>query len=169
MKNPVVKNYAALAALICAVLPLLGCGTIVKQIMTLSVVYDESLPKEETALVVFSEAIRVVEYNGIAVEDTWYPDKKLRRNKATLPAGETSIVFNYRGSINAGNTRISFHGEGIELHFDFEAGKEYTMGMYTQSLGFFQPTEYGVAIWDASGGSAFRKDKLIKSWRFGDF
>jgi hypothetical protein len=167
-----VKKYVLLAAVLCAALLASGCSSIARQASAGKIVYDESLPPEQTALVVFSDTIHVIEYNGIAVKDSWYPKGKYRINKVTLPAGETAILFNLRFTIEYARSSTTVSMEDIELRFDFEAGKEYTVAVYTKSLGFFKGTEYGVAVWDyasqtASPGGA-DEDKIIKSWKLGE-
>lgn len=177
MKNTKAKQYAAAAAAVCAALLVLGCGTIAdsiaRQASAGTIVYDQSLPPEESTLVVFGDTIYVLEYNGITVKEVWYPTGKYRINKVTLPAGETSVLFNYSTAIRQGDYIYRVRGEGIELRFNFEAGKEYTVDMYTKSLGLFAGSEYGVAIWDfvsksgtLGGGDASR---IIKSWKLGEF
>ena len=61
--------------------------------------------------------------------------------------------------------------ENIVFQFDFEAGKEYTVGRYTESTGFLGmgKTKVGIAIWDTAmpklNGD---KSKAIKSWELGE-
>jgi hypothetical protein len=172
MKNRV-KKYATAATFLCTVLLFSGCSSIARQMSAGTVVYDESLPPEQSALVVFSDTIRVLEYNGIGVEEGWYPNGKNRINKVTLPAGETAIRFNLRAYASQGNYTVRISADDIELRFNFEAGNEYTVALYTKSLGFLKNTEYGMAVWGyasetASPGGA-DADKIIKSWKLGEF
>jgi hypothetical protein len=172
MKNRV-KKCAAAAAVFCIVLLASGCSSISRQMSAGTVVYDESLSPEQSALVVFADTIHVVDYNGIGVEEAWYPKGKYRINKVTLPAGETAIRFNIRAYVSQGNYTVSIKADDIELRFDFEAGKEYTFAVYTKSLGFLKNTEYGVAIWNFASQTAspggIDTDKTIKSWKLGEF
>jgi hypothetical protein len=171
-----IKKYIVLTAVLCVTLLISGCMTVAsvaRQASAGKIVYDESLPPEKSALVVFSDTIYVMEYNGISVEEAWYPKKKYRINKVTLPAGEASILFNLSAVVNQGNYAVSIAQDDLELRFDFEGGKEYTVAMYTKSLGFLKDTEYGLAVWGyasqtASPGGA-DKDKIIKSWKLGQF
>jgi hypothetical protein len=173
MKNTKAKKYAAAAA-VCAALLVFGCGTIAgsiaKQASAGTVVYDDSLPAEASTLVVIGDAIHVLEYNGIAVEEAWYPNGKYRINKVTLPAGETSLLFNYDSTIKRGDYTYTLRGKSIELRFNFEAGKEYTVDMYAK---FSSSSEYGVAIWDfvSKSGTLGGGDdsRIIKSWKLGAF
>jgi hypothetical protein len=158
---------------LCAALTVFGCSSIARQMSAKEIVYDESLPPEQTAFVVFSDTIYVREYNGIPVGEAWYPNGKLRINKVTLPAGETSILFNFWMVIDRGRSILNIKADDIELRFTFEAGKEYTVAAYTKSQGFFKDTEYGVAVWGyasqtATPGSA-DESKILKSWKLGTF
>jgi hypothetical protein len=121
-------------------------------------------------VVVFANTIHVMKYNGAGVEDTWYSNGKYRTNTVTLPAGETLILFIYHFSIVRGDTKITITGRNIELCFDFEAGKEYTVASYTKKKGFLLlETEYGVAVWNrATTSNPGRVDKSIKSWKLGE-
>ncbi|MDR1308086.1 MAG: hypothetical protein LBK74_11000 [Treponema sp.] len=172
MKN-MVKNCAGVAVVLCTALLFSGCSSIARQLSAGKIIYDESLPVEQNALVVFSDTIHVLEYNGIGVEDSWYPKGKYRINKITLPAGETTIQFNLRAYVSQGNYSVSIKADNIELRFNFEAEKEYTVAVYTKSLGLFKNTEYGVAVWGyasqtASPGGA-DAGKILKSWKLGEF
>jgi hypothetical protein len=89
----------------------------------------------------------------IDVHSTWYPNGKWRVNKVTLPEGETSIHFDYE--FWKDNTSVVIKMNDIELRYNFEAGKEYTIAGYLKT-GFLDPTnEYGVGIWDRASWSAF--------------
>jgi hypothetical protein len=148
-----------------------GCASITRQLSAGELVFDESLPPEKRTAVVFGDSIHVLEYNGIGVEDSWYRNGKYRINRVALPAGETTILFDYYLSFSRGNTIFRATEEEIELRFDFEAGKDYTVGAYTKTEGFiFIEIEYGIAIWDhATTGSPGSVDKSIKSWKLGTF
>jgi hypothetical protein len=170
-----IKKYVLATAVFCAALMVFGCGTIgaiARQASAGTIVYDETVPAEQSALIVFSDTIHVLEYNGIAVEEAWYPNEKYRINKVTLPAGETSIRFNLRASISQGNYITNISADDIELRFNFEAGKEYTVALYSKSLGFLKGTEYGVAVWGYASQTATPggadADKIIKSWKLGE-
>jgi hypothetical protein len=168
----VVKKYAVLTAILSAVLLVSGCSSLVRQLSKGTIVYDESLSPEQSTLIVLDDTIYVLEYNGISVEDAWYPNGKHRINRVTLPAGETTLLFNFRGVIAQSNRTVSIAADDIELRFNFEAGQKYNIGLYTKSLGFFKNTEYGVAIWgyapsSASPGAA-DEEKMLKSWKFGE-
>ncbi|MDR0638735.1 MAG: hypothetical protein LBG27_07540 [Spirochaetaceae bacterium] len=165
-----IQKYAVAAVILCAALLVSRCATLIAQLSAGKVVFDDSLAPEESAVVVFGNSIHVLEYNGIGVEDAWYPKKKYRINTVTLPAGEASILFDYYVSISRGNTIYPASGEGIELKFHFEAGKEYTVVAYTKTEGFiFVKIEYGLAIWDhATTSSPGSIGKSVKSWKLGE-
>jgi hypothetical protein len=131
--------------------------------------FDETVPAEQSTLVVFGTGIRVLEYNGIDIRTGWYPNDKWRVNRITLPIGETTILFNYFNTINMGNTAYYAHSEDITLKFTFEAGKEYTVASYTRRKGLFTK-EYGVAVWELASqtGSPATVENAVKFWKFGE-
>ncbi|MCL1812465.1 MAG: hypothetical protein FWG29_02955 [Treponema sp.] len=114
---------------------------------------------------------KVSQYNGIDVLDAWYPNGKFRKNTVTLPAGNTSVIFNLSAVISVGNTNFLIKAEDIELRFDFEAGKEYQLGVYRENMGaqtfFLGRIKYGIAIWDKAVSHNYKLDKAIKHWELG--
>jgi hypothetical protein len=165
------QRFVFVTAVLCAALSVSGCASIARQLSAGKVVFDESLPPEQSTVVVFDDSIHVLEYNGIGVEQSWYRNKKYRVNTVTLPAGETTILFDYYFSITRGNTIFTATEDKIELKFDFEAGKDYTVGAYTRTEGFIiVETEYGIAVWDhATTGKPGGVGRSIKSWKLGTF
>ena len=166
------RNIVNLTLVTCiVVLFASGCFTIPGK-----VVIDPDLPKENTALVIISEAIRVIEYNGIDVTKTWYSNNNPRVNKVTLPAGEATLFFNIRAVFARGNTEMTINLENLETTYDFEAGKDYTIGVYaSQNIGtFFNPKQTLIlAIWDKAISNAnpgnTQNDRILKSWELGEF
>jgi len=127
---------------------------------------DPNLPVEEAAVVVFGEAIYVKEYNGIDVEKAWYPKDRTREMTITVPAGEAHLLFDIYASWSRGNTTYSFKPKDMELKFDFEAGKEYTVDVYaSRNIGnfLFPKQKVLLEIRDRKG-----KNEL-KSWEIGEF
>ena len=137
---------------------------------------DPNLPIEQSAVVVFHNSIYIKEYNGIGVNDEWYPKGKWRNITATIPAGETQLLFDIWVSFSRGNTTYTFRPKDLELKFNFEAGKEYTVSLYaSKNEGtLFAPKQKVVlAIWDkiysdADPGNR-EGDHVIKSWELGEF
>ena len=177
MKKMMVKKHALWAAVFCAALLFSGCRSIARQLSARKITYDESVPPEKSALVVFSDIIRVRSYNGIDVGKAWYPKGKNRINKVTLPAGDTSIQFDLNASVEVGNIIYYINQKDLELRFDFEAGKEYTVAFYTKGANIisvaFGKSEFGVAVWDYASSTArpsgFHDDNILKSWKLGEF
>jgi len=137
---------------------------------------DPNLVKEESAVVIFPEFLYVKEYNGIGVESEWYPKGKWRRLTATLPGGEAHLLFDVGMSYSRGNTIYTFSPKDLELKFNFEAGKEYTVGLYlskNEGNFLFPRQRIFLAVWDRiysdadPGNSA--EDHVIKSWELGEF
>jgi len=137
---------------------------------------DPDLSKAESAVVIFHNSINVKEYNGISVKDEWYPKGKWRRMTVTIPGGETHLLFDIDAGFDRGNTTYTFRPRDLELKFNFEAGKEYTVSLYaSKNEGtLFAPKQKVVlAIWDkiysdADPGNR-EGDHVIKSWELGEF
>ena len=137
---------------------------------------DPDLPQEETAVVVFSDSICVKEYNGINVEKEWYPGK-LRKMTVTMPAGNTHLLFDILTVFERGNNNFyTFDPRNLELNFNFEAGKEYTVSVYaSKNEGtLFNPKQKVVlAIWDKiySSGNPGNNEgaHIVKSWELAEF
>jgi len=137
---------------------------------------DPNLPIEQSAVVVFTNTMYVKEYNGINVEKEWYPKDKLRKMTVTMPAGETHLLFDIYTSFDRRNTIYTFTPKDIELKFDFEAGKKYTVSLYASenegSL-LFPKQKVVLAIWDkiysdANPGNR-QGNHIVKSWEIGEF
>jgi len=137
---------------------------------------DPNLPVENAAVVVFSSSINVKEYNGIDVREEWYPKGRWRRVTATMPAGETQLLFDMDVSFGRGNNTYTYRPKDLELKFNFEAGKEYTVSVYASKNegSFFIPKQKVVlAIWDkiysdANPGNT-EGSHIIKSWELAEF
>ena len=161
------KHNYLLLMILSFIVPLFSsCFTIPR-----TLILDPNLPPEETTMVVFQQVLCITQYNGIDVRERWYPDEKYREIKATLPAGQTTIIFNYRAETSVGNTTYRMKADDIELHFDFEAGKKYIIGFYREAgieTYFLGKLKYGVATWENSSSSN-KKDNAIKSWELGEF
>ena len=137
------------------------------------IVFDPDLPPERASEVLFSANIFVQEYNGIGVKGAWYPENKRRRNTVTLPPGQTTIIFNYSLAIDRGNVIYHVNLEDIELRFDFEVGKFYSVGAYIENTGFLGlgKTKFGVAVWDydiVSDRRGAKKENALRSWEMGE-
>ena len=159
-------KYLYTVILVFAVLLLPGCSTPPGKIT-----YNPDLPLEKTTVVVFESTIQVHQYNGIDVHEAWYPKGKWRKNTVTLPAGNTTIIFNYWASFKIGNTIYYLKAEDIELSFNFESGKEYFISIYKENMGaqtfFLGRFKYGIAIWDNTIRHNYNVEKAIKSWELG--
>jgi hypothetical protein len=137
---------------------------------------DPDIPPEKAAVVVFNSAVNIKEYNGINIEKEWYPKDKLRKMTATMPAGDTHLLFDLYASFERGNTTYTFRPRDLELKFNFEAEKEYTVSVYaSRNEGtLFNPKQKIVlAIWDkiytdANPGNN-EGDHIVKSWELGEF
>jgi hypothetical protein len=137
---------------------------------------DPNLPIEQSAVVAFQSSMHIKEYNGISTEKEWYPKDRLRKMTVTMPAGETHLLFDLYTSFSRGNTTYTFRPKDLELKFDFEAGKKYTVGVYaSQNEGnfLFPKQKVVLAIWDkiySDANPGNRQGKhIVKSWEIGEF
>ena len=161
------KKQFILITVISAALAIFSCN------ITGNIVLDPDMPAEQTAKVRFQRSIYVTHYNGIDVEDAWYPRGYLKANTVTLPAGETTLNFDIAYSFSYFKINYSLDVNDIELRYNFEPGKEYTVGNYvSENLGnFFIPKfKVYVGIWDQIYPADTRpeKNKAIRSWEIGE-
>ena len=135
-----------------------------------NIAFDPDLPPDRTTLVTFEGTIKVLEYNGIDVSSQWYPKDIIRANKVTLPAGSTKVLFNLSVYIHWANATIHVTHDNLELNFDFEPGKQYTLGGYVKNTGFLGlgKTKVGVGIWDSTILHRHDPDKAIKYWELAE-
>ena len=139
------------------------------------VTVDPDIPIEESAVVKFYSSVYVKEYNGINVEDGWYRGDGTKNLTATIPAGETHLLFDIYASFDRRNTTYFFEPKNIELKFNFEAGKEYTVNVYASknegSL-FLPKQKIILAIWDrilSVDDGTSKEDGIVKAWELGEF
>jgi len=137
---------------------------------------DPDISPERAAIVVFSHAIKVKEYNGIDVKEEWYPEGKSRKMTVTMPGGETYLLFDIWASFDRGNTTYTFNPKDMEMKFDFEAGKEYTVSLYAsknEGNFLFPKQRIVLAIWDKIYSDANPGNReeahVIKSWELAEF
>jgi hypothetical protein len=166
------KLFFALIAF--AAISLAGCFSL--PVRPGNITIDPDLSKEKSTVVIFPDFFYIKEYNGIDVKNEWYPKEKLRRVTATMPAGDTHLLFDIYTSYSRGNTTYTFTPKDLELKFNFEAGKEYTVSIFASKNegSFFNPKQKLVlAIWDriysdANPGNT-EESHIIKSWELVEF
>jgi hypothetical protein len=168
------KKILLTAAALCAALLVLSA-----KVDKDTIVFDPSLSADETALVSFTSGVHVLEYNGIGVEEAWYPNKRPRANRVSLPAGEASIRFNFDYNLQVDNyTVFQIRIDDVELRYDFEAKKRYIVGPYKKLQGLNLLTglryEYGLGIWTTNlstgkvSSAAREPDTAVKIWKLGE-
>ena len=173
-KNRLTLHWAAISVI--ALFAFLGIGSFASTTPPGKITIDEDIPLEKAAVVVFHSSINIKEYNGINVEKELYPRDKLRNMTVTMPAGETHLLFDIYASFDRGNTTYTFRPKDLELKFDFEAGREYTVSIFAsknEGKLLFPKQRVILAVWDKiySGANPGNKEEshIIKSWELGVF
>jgi hypothetical protein len=122
--------------------------------------------------IVFGAGIFVINCNGQYVYDEYYPPKNRvwRVNKETLQAGASTINFDVYFVDHKINMNVILVLQNFEFTWNFEADKEYTVGVYSKLLNPFE-TEYVIAIFDYASktGSVDPKNHMIHSWKLAEF
>jgi hypothetical protein len=89
--------------------------------------FDDTVPKEETTVVLFAEGIHVLALNGVDVDEAWYGSSYWSNESAnvTLPAGETDVEYDLYYVQSNGQSSTTFSAKDLRLIYVFEAGKKY--------------------------------------------
>jgi hypothetical protein len=99
---------------------------------TQNIVYwDESLPREDSVELLFTDGIIVTSYNGIPVD--WG-----KKPLVFLPPGETVIAMDFNAH---GAGSVIFNGNGSFVR-NFKAGDRYLI------RGWYQNDKGGILFWD---------------------
>jgi hypothetical protein len=108
---------------------------------------DETVPKNESAVVLFDHGVKVRTFNNVDVFDAWYGRGWWTADSAkiTVPAGEAKIEYD----VYLKNNDVTYEADNLNLTYTFEAGKEYIFKIDSQGgiLGIFH-VDYGIALYD---------------------
>ncbi|GHT77665.1 hypothetical protein FACS1894130_02750 [Spirochaetia bacterium] len=89
--------------------------------------WDETLPPEQTAVLVFGTGItRVDSYNGITPSD-WQ-----RPRAITIPSGSTALGVSASYTVEGAYVRTTYHGENMLFAYNYEPGKTYYLSFYRE-------------------------------------
>ncbi|GMO39718.1 MAG: hypothetical protein Pg6C_00340 [Treponemataceae bacterium] len=116
-------------------------------------VFDGRITAENGATVYFGKGVNVLSVNGIDVNEAWYGKTYWSDESARviLPAGKTAIVFDLYFVEGVKNNSKTFSAKSMELHLNFEAGKEYTVAFVPaagSNLGILATGQRGIGIYD---------------------
>jgi len=137
---------------------------------TYKVNLDQQNPVDQNATVTFKNntekgEFQFKEWNGMDIKNTVYKKRMIKSNdiiKFIVPAGSNSFAFDilYRISNNQQTTVYSY--KNIDLRYDFEPGKKYTIKgrMKFLALGF-KGIEFYISLYDNS------KRVALKEWMIG--
>jgi hypothetical protein len=92
-----------------------SCGTFATSV---GIVFDDSIPAEQTAQFFTFNIGKVTEYNGIPVN--WEPNVSSMKT-VQIPAGDTVLVWDIR----AGQGNIIYTGKNMVFRYNFQPQKKY--------------------------------------------
>ncbi|MDR2923264.1 MAG: hypothetical protein LBU85_07980 [Treponema sp.] len=128
---------------------------------THELVVDEKAPAAHTALVTFANDrgdFNVILWNEKDIESELYGKEVHHYGlvKLTVPAGRTSFLFDVHYTIRMGQVSTTYIFNNIEIRYDLEPGKEYTINIHRLGKGFIESTFF-IGIYDAAGN-------VLKEW-----
>ena len=148
-----------------------SCSMIIRAVRNKprNVMVAPDMPIVDTAVIKIDYYIFVKEYNGINVESEWYSNDRLKTISATIPAGETHLLFDIYMVFTRNQATYSFRPKDIELKYDFEPGRKYRVGMFTENIGnfIFPRRKIFLAIWDMEPAPGSGKEPL-RSWELSE-
>jgi hypothetical protein len=125
------KRIVLVLGVICVMLVLCSCLTV--PMMIPPIIYDESVPLEQSCRILFS-SIEITAYNGIPVPYSKGNYSTYLRNVTVsewthivLPAGEIEFTGDIILSNTIKNTRTYYVIPDVVLKYRFEPGKNYTI------------------------------------------
>jgi hypothetical protein len=115
-----------------------------------SITFDETVPKERSAEVLFGEGIHVLTLNGVDVDEEWYGEEFWSNESArvTIPAGEASVEYDLLADISNGRYSTTFQAEGLKLIYSFEAGSKYELAFESRGGFLGIGATYGIALYE---------------------
>ena len=137
---------------------------------TSQIIVDDNIPQRDTAIIMVGHNIKITNFNGIYVEDEWYPNNRRSNLRLTIPAGETHFIYNMNWQISTGQVNSWLEGNDLEFFFNFEVGKEYTVGFYEKSVGttLNRRFELYLVVWDRLFPNAqpdrSHENNIIQQW-----
>jgi hypothetical protein len=106
------------------------------------------------------------EWNGKDIKDAVYKKRMIKSNdiiKFTVPAGDNSFTFDIRYEISNNQQTTVYPFKNIELRYDFEPGKKYTIKGRMKFLAFgFKGIEFYISLYDTT-----KRSTLLKEWMIG--
>jgi hypothetical protein len=164
MENKIVKKEFFLLTII--VLLFSSCFSA----PTARIMVDEKIPQENTAIVMVSSNITITKFNGIDVKSKWYPKNGRRNLSLTIPAGETHFIYNMYWQVTSGQVNQWLEGKDLNFSYNFDVGKEYTIGYYSKYVGVFLNPKHELyfAVWDRLYPNATpdksHESRIIRQW-----
>jgi hypothetical protein len=95
------------------------------------VIWDESLPADQTAIIRISSVMTITSYNGVLVQ---WKEGKLTDVEVALPAGNIEFIFDLEAYEMVYGGQASYKGKDMLLKYNFAAGKKYVLNFYSGSI-----------------------------------
>jgi hypothetical protein len=106
------------------------------------------------------------EWNGKDIKDTVYKKRIIKSNdiiKFIVPAGDNGFTFDVKYEIGNSQTTTVYSYNNIELRYEFEPGKKYTIKGRAKILALgFKGIEFYISLYDTT-----KMSKLLKEWMIG--
>jgi hypothetical protein len=137
---------------------------------TYKVNLDKQNPADQNATVTFKNNtekgyFQFKEWNEKDIKDDVYKKRMIKSNdiiKFTVPAGSNSFTFDITYEIGNSQQTTVYPFKNIELRYDFEPGKKYTVKGRVKFLALgFKGVEFYVSLYENS------KKAALKEWMIG--
>jgi len=130
---------------------------------------DQQNPSDQNATITFKNDtayFQFKEWNEKDIKDDVYKKRIIKSNdiiKFTVPAGNNGFTFDVKYEIGNSQQTTVYTYRNIELRYDFEPGKKYTIKGKVKFLALgFKGIEFYIHLYDTT-----KKSVLLKEWMVG--
>jgi len=114
---------------------------------------DTTVPADQTTTISFEGGFIIKRWNETKVYST---------RTVTLPAGNTTFLFDLNFTFSNQYSSTTYRFEDIELRYLFEPGKKYTVKAKHKALALgFKGMEFYIELYDTTKRSVLLKDWMI--------
>jgi hypothetical protein len=115
---------------------------------------DTSVPDDQNTIVTLEGGLLLKEWNDSIVH---------AYGTLTLPAGNSSFLFDVSFTFSNQYSSTTYKMEDIELRYLFEPEKKYKIKTKYKSLGLFKGYEFFIEMYDTTKGSV-----QLREWKIGE-